>query len=129
MVSVQDSAKCFFITTSERGPGLSLTDAHRALLSSYLLNLWRGPEAVRKLIVADVRRWIELGAPEPAADALLVLRKFLSEFPEASTGITYTRESPSAPRFCERRRRRGPFGSRIRAFKTSSSEGGGPPKK
>ena len=119
MVSVPDSAKCFFIATGETGLGLRLTDAHRALLSSYLLNLWRGPETVRKLIVADIRGWIELGAPERAADAFLVLRLFLSEFPEAKIGLTYARsDNPLMPRPRKRRRRRNPFGSRVRAFKS-----------
>ena len=119
MVSVRDSAKCFFITTGETGLGLRLTAAHRALFSSYLLNLWRGPECVRKLIVADIRGWIELGAPERAADAFVVLKLFLSDFPEAGNGITYAQlHNPLAPRPRERRRRRSAFGSRLRAFKS-----------
>ena len=118
-MGVRDSAKCLFITTSEKGLGLRLTDARRGLLSSYLLNLWRGPATVRRLIVADIRRWLELGAPERAADAFLVLRQFLSDFPEARIGIAYARsDSPAIPRAREKRRRRGPFGSRVRAFKS-----------
>jgi hypothetical protein len=85
--SLEDSARCFFTTAKKTGLALRLDDTHRALLASYLLNLWRGPEAVRKLIVADVRLWIELGAPERAADGFLVLRQFLSDFPEARTEV------------------------------------------
>ncbi len=87
---------------------LRLNDANRALLSSYLLNLWRGPEDVRKLIVADVRLWIELGVPERAADVFLVLRQFLTEFPEAMRGIRVPHSNNRAlkPRFHERRARR-----------------------
>jgi hypothetical protein len=118
VIGIQDSAKFFFITTREKGPGPRLTDVHRGLLSSYLLNLWRGPEAVRKLMVADMRRWIELGAPERAADAFLVLRQFLFDFPEAKIGIAFARSgNPPMPRSRERRRRRSPF-SRIRALKS-----------
>ena len=124
MASLQDSAKCFFITARQRGLGLRLSARHRALLSSYLLNLWRGPEAVRKLIVADIRLWIELGAPERAADGFLVLRQFLSDFREAKIGITYTNpQQPFVPHFRERRHRRSQFGIRNRASAASARSG------
>jgi hypothetical protein len=124
VASLQDSAKCFFITARQKGLGLRLSAAHRALLSSYLLNLWRGPEAVRKLIVADIRLWIELGAPERAADAFLVLRQFLSDFPEAKTGITFTNpHQPFMLPFGERRHRRNQFGLRGRASITPGRSG------
>ena len=126
-MGVRDSAKCIFITTSEKGLGLRLTDARRGLLSSYLLNLWRGPEAVRKLIVADIRLWIELGAPERAADAFLVLRQFLSDFPEAEIGITFANPHRSfISDFRERRHRRSQFGSRGRAFRSVCPGPSGP---
>ena len=53
------------------------------LFSSYLLNLWRGPKTVRKMIVADIRMWLDLGMPDYAADFLIVLRQFLADYPEA----------------------------------------------
>ena len=53
------------------------------MLSSYLLNLKRGPVAVRKMIVSDIRAAIDLGASEYAADLVLVLRMFLSKHLEA----------------------------------------------
>ncbi|MBL1258001.1 MULTISPECIES: hypothetical protein [Methylocystis] len=55
----------------------------RVLLSSYLLNLWRGPDAVRDMIVADFCAATDLGASAQAADLLLVLRQFLEDWPEA----------------------------------------------
>jgi hypothetical protein len=121
---LQDSAKCFFITARQTGLGLRLSATHRALLSSYLLNLWRGPEAVRKLMVADIRLWIELGAPERAADAFLVLRQFLSDFPEAKIGIAFTNpHQPFISHFGERRPRRSQFGLRGRASMTPVRSG------
>jgi hypothetical protein len=56
---------------------------HKSLLLSYVFNLKRGPSAVREMIVADIRLAIDLGASKRAADLLLVLRAFLSEYPEA----------------------------------------------
>ncbi len=56
---------------------------HDALLASYLLNLHRGPATVRDMIVSDLRGFLDIGALNRAADALLVLRLFLSECPEA----------------------------------------------
>lgn len=62
--------------------GATPSNTHRILLSSYLLNLWRGPNAVRKMIVADMRLSLDLGMIKHAADLLLVLRRFLSDYPE-----------------------------------------------
>ena len=56
---------------------------HRSLLTSYLVNLKRGPEVVRDMIVSDLRCWLDLGAVQQAADLLIVLRHFLSDYPEA----------------------------------------------
>jgi hypothetical protein len=56
---------------------------HRSLLASYLLNLKRGPESVRDMMVSDLRCWLDLGAVQQAADLLIVLRQYLSEYPEA----------------------------------------------
>ena len=35
------------------------------------------------MIVADIRMWLDLGRPDYAADFLVVLRQFLSDYPEA----------------------------------------------
>lgn len=39
--------------------------------------------AVREMIIADLRRFRDLGALQPSADLLLVLRLFLTDHPEA----------------------------------------------
>ncbi|CAN3992353.1 hypothetical protein MCBRY_003179 [Methylocystis bryophila] len=119
MASVEDSAKSFFIRTRQRGLALKLGGFHQALLSSYLLNLWRGPEAVRKLIVADIRLWIELGAPERAADLFLVLRQYLTDFPEAMIGSKSPKaDNPAFLPFPYERRPRGKMRTRFRAIKS-----------
>jgi len=54
---------------------------HKSLLSSYLFNLERGENTVCCMIIGDFWGLMELGAQEQAADALLVLRLFLSDYP------------------------------------------------
>jgi hypothetical protein len=63
--------------------GVCVSSKHRSLLSTYLLNLHRGHMAVKDMIVADLRRFRELGAFACAADLLVVLRLFLMIHPEA----------------------------------------------
>jgi hypothetical protein len=71
------------LAPSEVIVGTTLAVRHHALLSSYLLNLDRGAIAVRDMIVADLRAFLDLGAPQRAADQLLVLRIFLFDHPQA----------------------------------------------
>jgi hypothetical protein len=68
---------------------------HHALLSSYLLNLERGPIAVRDMIVTDLSIFLDLGASERVADLLIVLRLFFAEHPEA--GYRRVRRGHPAP--------------------------------
>jgi hypothetical protein len=63
--------------------GAARSETHRVLLSGYLLNLLRGPKAVRKMIVVDIRSSLDVGASRRAADLLIALRRFLSDYPEA----------------------------------------------
>jgi len=63
--------------------GVRPSAKHRVLLSGYLLNLWRGPKTVRRMMVDDIRMWRDLGMPEHAADLLIVLRQFISDYPES----------------------------------------------
>ena len=56
---------------------------HHSLLSSYRLNMRRGAVVVRDMIVANLRTFLDLGASHYAADLLLVLRLFLSDYPDA----------------------------------------------
>lgn len=83
MLSVQEFSAASGLRPGELILGVAPSTKHRVLLSSYLLNLWRGPGAVRDLIIADFCSAIDLGAEAHAADLLLVLRQFLEDFPEA----------------------------------------------
>lgn len=77
-------SQCFDFTDlapSEIILGTPLAARHRALLSSYLFNLDRGAIAVRDMIIADLRSFLDLGARQRAADSLMVLRIFLSAYP------------------------------------------------
>ena len=97
MISLRACAAISGLSSDEQILGAAPTGRHRQLLSSYLLNLTRGPAAVREMIVDDLRRFHELGALHYAADLLLVLRLFLTEYPEAAFG--QDREAPPKPSF------------------------------
>lgn len=71
------------LASDEMFLGASLAPRHHALLLSYLLNLDRGAIAVREMIIADLRSFLDVGARLRAADALLVLRLFLFDHPHA----------------------------------------------
>ncbi len=83
MITFMECAEFASLDNAELFTGAVLSTRHRLLLASYLLNLKRGPTAVRKMIVSDIRAAIDLGASKYAADLVLVLRLFLSKHPEA----------------------------------------------
>lgn len=83
MITLEECAKFAALETNELFTGAVLSTRHQSLLSSYLLNLKRGPRAVRTMIVSDIRAAIDLGASKYAADLVLVLRMFLSKCQEA----------------------------------------------
>ncbi len=97
MITLEECAEFAALETSELFTGAILSARHRSLLSSYALNLWRGPIAVRKLIVGDLRAAIDLDASKYAADLLLVLRLFLSKHPEARIAHTFGRKPGTFP--------------------------------
>ena len=74
-----------FIELNEIASSLAPSAKHSSLLSSYRLNLRRGPKAVSAMIVADIQSSLDLGASKHAADLLIVLRAFLSDYPETLT--------------------------------------------
>ncbi len=83
MISVAECAALAGLTPNEIILGVSPSAKHGSLLSSYLLNSARGPMAVRDMIIGDLRRFRELGALQRTADLLLVLRVFLTRYPDA----------------------------------------------
>lgn len=83
MISIKDCRTFSGLETNEMILGGSSSARQRLLLSSYLMSLWRGPEVVRDLMVADIKSCVDLGAMTQAADLFWALRKFLSDYPEA----------------------------------------------
>jgi hypothetical protein len=83
MITVVQCVELTGLALNEMVLGAIPSTRHRVLLSSYVLKVWRGPKTVRKIIVADIRMWLDLGMPDYAADLLIVLRQFLSDYPEA----------------------------------------------
>jgi hypothetical protein len=83
MITVEQCAKFAGLASHEMVLGATPSANHRVLLSTYVLNLWRGPKTVRKMIVADIPMWLDLGRHDYAADFLIVLRQLLFDYPEA----------------------------------------------
>ncbi|PWT87777.1 MAG: hypothetical protein C5B56_09825 [Proteobacteria bacterium] len=55
-----------------------------AALGNYLLGQPRGGEAIRTMIVDDMRRALDEGRARHAAELLMALRHFLEHHPEAA---------------------------------------------
>ena len=83
MITVEQCAEFTGLALNEMVLGAIPSTRHRVLLSSYVLKLWRGPKTVRKMIVAAIRARLDLGMAKESADLVVVLRQFLSDYPEA----------------------------------------------
>lgn len=83
MITISECAAFAGLASNELVLGAVPSTRHHSLLSSYLLNSHRGLQAVRAMIVADLRGFLDLGVSVRAADLLIVLRMFLTDFPEA----------------------------------------------
>ncbi len=88
MITFERCAAFAGLAPNEMFLGAAPSAGQHGLLSSYRLNLWRGPKVVCGLIVSDIRTFLDLGASKRAADLLLVLREFLSDYPDASLAAT-----------------------------------------
>ncbi|TDX63956.1 hypothetical protein EDE12_106101 [Methylosinus sp. sav-2] len=62
--------------------GVAPSKAHERTLASYLLNRHRGAAAVRDILIADIRGFVDLGQSRAAADLLVVLTMLLARWPE-----------------------------------------------
>jgi hypothetical protein len=58
-----------------------------AALASYLLNQPRGGEAIRTMIIDDIRKALDEGHIKHAAELFMALRHFLEQHPDARTGL------------------------------------------
>jgi hypothetical protein len=83
MITLTQCAAFAGLTANEFVLGVSPSAKHQLPLSSYLVHLGRGQAAVREIIVADLRIFLDLGVSQRAADLLIVLRLFLSDYPDA----------------------------------------------
>lgn len=92
MITVSECAAFAGLASNELVLGSVPSAKHRLLLSGYLLNLHRGPRTVRDMIVSDMRGFLDLGVTSRAADLLIVLRMFLSDFPQARLTCENDRE-------------------------------------
>lgn len=77
MITISQCRDLTDLSQSEMILGAVLSPRHTKLLASYLYNLNRGALAVRDMIIADLRMFLDLGAMQRAADMLMVLRLFL----------------------------------------------------
>lgn len=90
MISFTRHTRLTELVSDETLSGVFPSARHHRLLASYQ---WiverRGSAAVRRLIISDLRSFLEIGAWTRAADALVVLRLFRAAYPE--------HERPNAP--------------------------------
>jgi len=84
MISLTQCMVLGGIESHETILGIAPCAKHHSLLLSYLFNLKRGLAFVRDMIIADLRSSIDIGAMQQAADLMVVLRLFISEYPEAA---------------------------------------------
>lgn len=111
LVSVAHCADLCGLGSEEIVLGVTPSAMHASLYDSYLLRRRSGSEAIREMIVADIRTALDLGAKKRAADLLIVLRRLLSERrgagPERMAGVVVPmRLRPNMARAGEPRRAR-----------------------
>ena len=58
-----------------------------AALASYLLKQPHGGEAIRTMIIDDIRKALDEGHIKHAAELFMALRHFLEQHPDARTGL------------------------------------------
>jgi hypothetical protein len=93
MLTLSQLAAATGFSTNEFVMGVSPSARHRTLLDSYLMNLDRGPAAVHDMMVADLRRWVDLGAMSRAADLVIVLRQFVFDHPRVASALAHVRHA------------------------------------
>lgn len=81
MLSVSECRMRAGLESHEVVLGASPSPRHETLLASYLLNVKKGERFVLEMIVADLRAFLDLGAPDSAGDVFVVLRLFLESRP------------------------------------------------
>jgi len=82
MISLQQCTAIAGLSAHEVILGLTPSARHETLLWSYVSITSLSRAALRSLIVADLRNFLDLGATRQAGDRFLVLRQFLSDDPD-----------------------------------------------
>ncbi len=83
MICITQCAESSGLAPNEMILGVTPSSRHHSLFASYLLNKERSPAAIRDMIISDLRSFLDLGAKQRAADLLIVLRLFLSDYLQA----------------------------------------------
>jgi hypothetical protein len=83
MISMQECAEFAGMALDNVIFDVPVSRRHAESLASYLFNIHRGAESVRQMIIADLLGFLDLGLRAKASDALVVLRMFLSDYPDA----------------------------------------------
>jgi hypothetical protein len=123
MITLRQCARLAGLDLDTLMVGVAPEKRHETLLQSYRFNLHRGRAVVRRMIVRDLLRALDIGAHRMAADLFIVLRLFLSAEPQVSLasrrqasgqravcfGRALSRHSPALPPM--RRERAAPHSS------------------
>ena len=91
MITLKDIAALARLKPHELILGVAPQARHRTLLQSYLLNRHHGRAIVLRMIVRDLRGFLDMGARHAAADLLVVLRLFMSARHKAAPAPMLTR--------------------------------------
>jgi hypothetical protein len=83
MISLQQCTCFAGLSSHEVILGVTPSARHEALFRSYIAITSLSKAALRSLIVTDLRDFLDLGAIRQAGDRLIVLRRFLSDYPDA----------------------------------------------
>ncbi len=86
MISLRECARLCGLRSKDLIIGVPIAPRHHKMLSDYLLNLDWGTVAVCRILVADLRGFLDLGMNHRAADLLIVLRLFLTNYRVAPRG-------------------------------------------
>ena len=90
MISVED---CIGLCDLDENEVLAIAEHEHipeiaaAALANYLIHQPHGGEAIRAMIVDDIRRALDDGRIEHAAQLFMALRHFLDQHPEARSGL------------------------------------------
>lgn len=83
VIKLKHCAELAGLNVDELVLGVTPSRRHQVLLKSYLLNLDRGHAKVREMMICDLCGYCDIGAQRVAADLLVVLRMFLTEYFES----------------------------------------------